>query len=420
MTANISSQLVLMQTRDGISPHIKKLIQNISPEMIDDETFAYLHEQLRSGRSITDVLTDDGVDVEKIISLSNNSAFEFLLSQDQIQLEKTIEKFIETNALRAAIVKVAKLSETLEAGEMTTQELRDELLKTVSQTKPQSCYTDIDSVFLNMQLNSQKFLDDGSITSIPTGLPNLDRLLDGGFKRGTLTLLGGFSGKGKSCCAMTFAYNMTKAGYKVLYNNLELNGALEEMVIRRFIAIGSYYERVNLSVSDIQYPKNQQQNDMIVELFSKVVRNNIPVLAEIPSLDDLEAEIVCNKYDFVIIDYIGQLAEMADPTVNEYVALKIVSSRLRKIAHDRGVPILGIMQFNKGAKHKEGDKIGSAALKGNDQIKHDSDYFLNINCKYEAKEEEYDLEFEKVRDGGLSGKDVPVRFIRSKQIFIDR
>ena len=420
MAANISSQLVLLQTRDKVSPHVKKLIGSISPSMIEDETFSYLHEQIKEGRSVADILTDDVVDSDKVLELSNSMTLDFLVSQDPLQIEKTVNKFIETNALRKSILQVDELAEQLEGGELTVDEIRDVFLKAISSTRKGSCYTDVDSVFLSMQTTAQKFLEDGEKSCIPTGIKNLDDALRGGIKRATFGLLGGRTGKGKSCFAMTLAYNMVAAGYKVLYNNLELTGYLEEMVLRRFIAIGSFHERVALTVSQIEYPETQKQYDLIQDLYFNVVRDKMPTLAEITNLDDLEAEIVCNNYDFIIIDYIGCLDEMSDPEVNEYTALKKVSSRLKDISHKRGASILGVMQYHKGSTHKEGERIGPVALKGNDQVRHDCDYYFNVNCKYEAKEEEYDIEWEKDRDGGLTNTDTPVKFIKNKQIFIDR
>lgn len=58
-------------------------------------------------------------------------------------------------------------------------------------------------------------------TILPTGFYPLDESLGGGLRSGTLTLLGGVPGVGKTIAAMQWARNMAQTGYNVVYSCYE-------------------------------------------------------------------------------------------------------------------------------------------------------------------------------------------------------
>ena len=58
-------------------------------------------------------------------------------------------------------------------------------------------------------------------TKVSTGLPGLDRMLDGGFRLASCVLISGNSGTGKTTLASTFAQAACQRGERVLYLNFE-------------------------------------------------------------------------------------------------------------------------------------------------------------------------------------------------------
>jgi KaiC/GvpD/RAD55 family RecA-like ATPase len=56
---------------------------------------------------------------------------------------------------------------------------------------------------------------------IPTGIPGLDEMIEGGFKRGRTFLVVGGCGSGKSTLCMQYLYNGAKAGEAGVYVTLE-------------------------------------------------------------------------------------------------------------------------------------------------------------------------------------------------------
>ncbi|MBD3388083.1 MAG: AAA family ATPase [Candidatus Altiarchaeales archaeon] len=56
---------------------------------------------------------------------------------------------------------------------------------------------------------------------VPTGIPGLDEMLEGGFKKNTNVLIVGGCGSGKSTMAMQFIYNGAKMGHPGVYVTFE-------------------------------------------------------------------------------------------------------------------------------------------------------------------------------------------------------
>lgn len=71
------------------------------------------------------------------------------------------------------------------------------------------------------------------IKRIPTGIPGLDELIEGGLPQGSITLISGTPGTGKSILCSQIAFKNALKGKKVLYLNLEQNeGRLEEQMLQ--------------------------------------------------------------------------------------------------------------------------------------------------------------------------------------------
>jgi DNA repair protein RadA/Sms len=65
----------------------------------------------------------------------------------------------------------------------------------------------------------------GAWRAVPTGIPELDRVLGGGLVRGSATLLGGEPGIGKSTLALQVAASLARRGIRVLYLSGEESSA---------------------------------------------------------------------------------------------------------------------------------------------------------------------------------------------------
>ena len=110
---------------------------------------------------------------------------------------------------------------------------------------------------------SEKFLADAELEYqgkdnprvVKTGFPSLDKLI-GGFEKGELITLGGYSGGGKTTLALNIATQIAQAGGKVLYFSLEM---LETEMHKRLVC----------STSGISDFKNMTQSD-----FKKLIKTS--------------------------------------------------------------------------------------------------------------------------------------------------
>ena len=64
---------------------------------------------------------------------------------------------------------------------------------------------------------------DYKMTVLPTGLHSLDKMLGGGLRRGSLTLIASRPGMGKTSLALQIAGNIAAAGKSVYFCSLEIS-----------------------------------------------------------------------------------------------------------------------------------------------------------------------------------------------------
>lgn len=100
---------------------------------------------------------------------------------------------------------------------------------------------------------------------ILTGIAELDRVLGGGIVQGSLTLVGGDPGIGKSTLLLQVCRNLSAAGHKVLY----ISGEESQVQIKmRADRIGTFNDRMLLlcetSLDTIQEVIRQQKPEMVV------------------------------------------------------------------------------------------------------------------------------------------------------------
>lgn len=117
---------------------------------------------------------------------------------------------------------------------------------------------------------------------IPTGIPGLDPLIEGGLWRGSNTLLKGETGSGKTTLALGFAMEGVRRGEPSLYLNLQENP------IQLGWTLTGLYGEAEPGGLHLQYasPVELQVDSILVSLFRTIEQEGIQRLA-IDSLGDL-------------------------------------------------------------------------------------------------------------------------------------
>ncbi|HWQ76453.1 MAG TPA: DNA repair protein RadA, partial [Syntrophomonas sp.] len=123
-----------------------------------------------------------------------------------------------------------------------------------------------------MPLNS---IPETQVFRISSGFEELDRVLGGGMVPGSLILLGGDPGIGKSTLLLQAAYNLARQGRKVLY----LSGEESPVQIRlRSVRLGIETDRINLL------------NEQNIDLLSSYINETDPDLVIIDSIQTVYSE----------------------------------------------------------------------------------------------------------------------------------
>ena len=104
---------------------------------------------------------------------------------------------------------------------------------------------------------------------LSTGVEGLDAMLDGGFWRGTTTLLAGPSGAGKTTIGLQFALEGARRGEPTLYMNFQENPT---QLVRTIRGLGFDLEEAQAQGLDLVYasPVELQIDSIIVDMFRRI------------------------------------------------------------------------------------------------------------------------------------------------------
>jgi len=239
---------------------------------------------------------------------------------------------------------------------------------------------------------------------MPTGFAKLDsKLLDGGFYKGEIIVIGAFTGVGKSLLAGQILFNIAKAGFKTAYFSLEISN---EMIVARMLA-----RLADIKATRIRFgllTKKEMKRKIKAEAELIALNKYIALYDDIYYIDELEREILKGEYEFVVIDFIQNI--ISKTSSDEYTKLSNAVVRLQKVAKKTKTTILILSQLsNFAAKAGGGEKILTYKGSGAIAMVADLGFFLekdsadvrNVDDTYNP--EEGTLLYLKKNRRGLSG-----------------
>lgn len=234
--------------------------------------------------------------------------------------------------------------------------------------------------------------DKKTMEILPTGLLVLDDLLEGGFIKKELVVLGGKTGGGKSLLAGTLFYNMAKSGCKSAYFSLEI---ASQMVVSRLIGAKADISPTRLMIHELA--KNEEKARDAADAEVGTWEEFMDFYDDLYILNAIETAIRDNKYDFVVIDFIQNI-RMGNK--EEYERLSEIALSLQKLAKEVNCCILAVSQLsNIMAKEKKTSDI--VEYKGSGAIGHAADLAFFIEAG-RAGEGSLSLKLRKNRRG-ISG-----------------
>ena len=210
--------------------------------------------------------------------------------------------------------------------------------------------------------------ESGGVAGMASGISDLDELLDGGFQRGNLVVIGARPSMGKSALGLTIGLHMAQE-FKVGFISMEMSRA--DVSDRQAAILGS------ISISDIKRPKRGLQYDRLVESVERSKQRHFYVVEQ-GGLNILQVRAKAKALrrrkglDVLIVDYIG-LMSGTDSKVSRAYQIEEISRGLKTLAKELGIVVICLAQVNRGAADKGNTPPGLHELRDSGAIEQDAD-----------------------------------------------
>lgn len=234
--------------------------------------------------------------------------------------------------------------------------------------------------------------------AIPTGYDMLDsdNVLNGGFRRKTLNLVGANSGIGKTMMMCNLAANAYLAGKRVLYISMETSAS---RLASRILA-----NLLNTTTTRISYELSEDDDAELEKQFNDIVGTS---QGNLRIKEFQTGSMNCNKietfvldlkknlneeYDEVIVDYLSICApnDKKISKENTYVHDGAIAVDLRALAFSLDCVVISGIQMNrdsiKGEKGDTKEIIATDGIANSLEIEHTADFIITLSRDKERRE----------------------------------
>ena len=210
--------------------------------------------------------------------------------------------------------------------------------------------------------------ESGTSHGIATGLVDLDELLDGGFQRGNLVVIGARPAMGKTAMGMTIGLHISES-YSVGMLSMEMPH--NDVRDRQTAILG------RVSIANIKRPQKGLEYDRLVEAVekSKTLKFYVSDKSGINILQvRSKARALKRKrgLDVLIVDYIG-LMSGTDSKVSRAYQIEEISRGLKTLAKELDIVVICLAQVNRGAADKGNSPPALHELRDSGAIEQDAD-----------------------------------------------
>lgn len=216
------------------------------------------------------------------------------------------------------------------------------------------------------------------------GLKFLDDNTDGGYENGTINVVVGGSGSGKSIFLTNIAATSLIRGENVVYITLELSEKkIAERIDAKLLSI-PVWEVTKQTKEDfttsMKKIAKKTKGDLIIKQYPTSAAS---VLDFRSFLDELKL-----KKDFtpdvIIVDYIGICADARGRGENTYIQQKHITEDLRALGIDYNVPVWSGAQINRAGY--ENSNVGMSNISDSMGVAHTGDLILSLYSNPELEE----------------------------------
>jgi len=205
-----------------------------------------------------------------------------------------------------------------------------------------------------------------------TGLYSLDSKLGGGLLDGSLCVIGGRPGMGKTTVGLNIAANMSRAGKKVMFFTLEMS-RLQITAKRVSEASGIPYQRTNIG------PMTKDEFIIGADAASMLARERF-IICDPPvvTVSDILTTAVSEKgLEALIIDYLGIIKPTAG--TNRFEGMTEISNALKRLARRLNIPVICMAQLNRENEQRRNKRPILTDLRDTGAIEQDADVVIFVH-----------------------------------------
>lgn len=232
--------------------------------------------------------------------------------------------------------------------------------------------------------------------AVATGFDPLDQELNGGLLPGTLTLLGGAPGAGKTITALQWSRNMAREGRHCLYACYEHDE--RELLLRllaleaNFIGHGADEPTGNLARTLREVASGQQQlpsavnSDPLLAAAYEAIANygdNLSILrasGAYHGVEELESLLSAGQHtpSVVFVDYLQKMSVRPEPA-DEAAKVTVIAEGLKELALARQLPIVAVVAADRTSL--DARRLRLHHLRGSSALAYESDVVILLNDK---------------------------------------
>lgn len=213
-----------------------------------------------------------------------------------------------------------------------------------------------------------------------TGIPDLDRILAGGFRPGEFAVIGARPSVGKSAALLHLATQAAAGGGHVLMYSAEM---LETAIGQRMLSRETGINNGKIRIGSVLTDSEREAMAAAVE-DARVQYAGFEILSEGGlSVEDVYSETLAKHgkqpVGMVIVDYLQKLRSRK-PMSSDYETVSHISSMLQQLAMRLSVPVVTAAQV--GRQHTQGGPMrapGLDELRSSGNIEQDADIVLLLH-----------------------------------------
>lgn len=253
---------------------------------------------------------------------------------------------------------------------------------------------------VNDHLNTIEKRLEGGRKGIPTGLVDLDTILNGGWHRGQVVVLAARPGMGKTAMSLHNAIHAARENYGVLYLSMEMVAG--ELADRAIASLG----HVHLG-SVLTGDMTTQEWDGVTSAVGKVQNTSLFIMDR-PGLNFYQVATTARRHkrkhglDLLVLDYLQLMAGADDE--KRHAQIEEITRNLKTLAKELGVAVLLLSQLSRKTEETRRPKLSH--LRDSGSIEQDADVVMFIHREeVDDPETQYknyaDIHIAKNRQGAL-------------------